>query len=192
MLHQLYQVSVYNIHQCCDRGRFVYLPLLACCVCLYVVFIYSTKRTNNWQVLAAQACVQQYLERIKKRAINGFDTLSRQVLVAQDSVWFETVEGLANALPFFCKRLWPQFICQKLNGAALCHGSPVYFVWFFRFLPSLILAIKLTECGVYLFRNHCSWCPECPQNCIAELPCLIVFFGDMPQTQPLLLSQLPL
>ena len=40
--------------------------------CLYVVFIYSTKRTNNWQVLAAQACVQQYLERIQKRAINAY------------------------------------------------------------------------------------------------------------------------
>lgn len=86
-------------------------------------------------------------------SIHGFDTLG---CTAGLYVWFETVEGLANALPFFCKRLRPQFICQKLNGAALCHGSPVYFVWFFRFLPSLILAIKLTECGVYLFRNHCS------------------------------------
>ena len=126
-------------------------------------------------------------------SIHGFDTLTIvDRCWLHRTVWFETVEGLANALPFFCKRLRPQFICQKLNGAALCHGSPVYFVWFFRFLPSLILAIKLTECGVYLFRNHCSWCPECPQNCIAELPCLIVFFGDMPQTQPLLLSQPPL
>lgn len=55
-----------------EVGMHVYLPLLACCVCLYVVFIYSTKRTNNWQVLAAQACVQQYLERIQKRAINAY------------------------------------------------------------------------------------------------------------------------
>lgn len=62
-------------------------------------------------MLAAQACVQKYLKRIQKRAINtyfysihDFDTRSRQVLAAQACVWFETVEGLAiKAHPFFCK-----------------------------------------------------------------------------------------
>ena len=54
--------------------------------------------------------MQQYLERIQKRAIKLmhifiFMALIHLVVLLLLPVWFDTVEGLANALPFFCKML---------------------------------------------------------------------------------------
>ena len=54
--------------------------------------------------------MQQYLERIQKRAIKLMHIFIFMALIHLVDrcwlpVWFDTVEGLANALPFFCKML---------------------------------------------------------------------------------------